>query len=108
VSVAGSRGEFDVETANGPVDVRLEGRRWDGHLTARAGNGPLTVTVPAGFQSGVEVRSSGHSPWNCDAAACANRGGRDWTEGSRMLQIGSDPVVVRLSTNNGPVTVRDR
>jgi DUF4097 and DUF4098 domain-containing protein YvlB len=108
VSVAGSRGEFDVETANGPISVTFEGQRWDGHLTARASNGPLTVTVPSGFQSGVEVRSSAQSPWSCRAAACSARGGRDWDDSSRMLHIGSDPVVVKLSTVNGPVTVRDR
>jgi hypothetical protein len=108
IRVTGSRGEFDVETANGPISVTLEGQRWDGHLTARAGNGPLTVSVPANFQSGVEVRSSSHAPWRCSAAACAARGGRDWDDHSRMLHIGNDPVVVRLSTNNGPVTVRDR
>lgn len=108
ISVAGSRGEFDVETANGPITVSLSGQRWDGHLTARASNGPLTLTVPPDFQSGVEVRSSTHAPWTCRAAACASSGGRDWDDGSRMLHIGSDPVVVRLSTVNGPVTVKDR
>lgn len=108
ISVAGSRGEFDVETSNGPIDVRLDGRRWDGHLTARASNGPLTLTVPPDFQSGVEVRSSSHSPWTCRAAACSAAGTRDWDDSSRMLHIGADPIVVRLSTVNGPVTVRDR
>lgn len=108
LSVEGSRGEFDVETANGPITVSLSGQRWDGHLTARASNGPLTLTVPADFQSGVEVRSSTHAPWSCRAAACNTRGGRDWDDTSRMLHIGNDPVVVRLSTVNGPVTVKDR
>ena len=108
ISVEGSRGEFDVETANGPITVSLSGQRWDGHLTGRASNGPLTLSVPADFQSGVEVRSSAHAPWSCRAAACTSRGGRDWDDNSRMLHIGSDPVVVRLSTVNGPVTVKDR
>jgi hypothetical protein len=108
ISVTGSRGEFDVQTANGPINVRFDGQRWDGHLTARASNGPLTVTVPADFQSGVEVRSGGHAPWSCRAAACGSAGARDWDDSSRMLHIGSDPIVVRLSTVNGPVTVRDR
>jgi len=107
ISVSGSRGEFDVETSNGPIGVHLEGRRWDGHLTARASNGPLTVEVPTDYQSGVEVTSSMHSPWSCHAAAC-RAGNRDWDDRSRMLRLGSDPVVVRLSTVNGPVTVRDR
>jgi hypothetical protein len=107
ISVAGSRGEFEIETANGPIDVTLEGRRWDGHLTARASNGPLTLNVPADYQSGVEVSASTHSPWSCRASACRG-GNRDWDDRSRTLRIGNDPVVVRLSTVNGPVTVRDR
>ena len=107
ISVAGSRGEFDVETSNGPISVDLDGRRWDGHLTARASNGPLTVTVPSDYQSGVEISSSAHSPWSCRASACRG-GNRDWDERSRLLHIGSDPVVVRLSTVNGPVTVQNR
>jgi len=108
ISIDGSRGEFEVETANGPISVTLDGQRWDGHLTARASNGPLTLSLPANFQSGLEVRSSAHAPWSCRASACSERGGRDWDDSSRMLHIGGDPVVVKLSTVNGPVTVRDR
>jgi hypothetical protein len=107
ISVSGSRGEFDIETANGPIQVRLSGRRWDGHLDARAANGPLTVRVPADYQSGVEISSSYQSPWSCRAAACRN-GNRDWDERSRSLRLGTDAVVVRLSTVNGPVTVDER
>ena len=107
ISITGSRGEFDIETSNGPIDVRLSGRRWDGHLTARASNGPLTLRVPAGYQSGVEITSSNHSPWSCRAAACGS-GNRDWDDRTRSLRLGADPVVVRLSTVNGPVTVSER
>jgi DUF4097 and DUF4098 domain-containing protein YvlB len=107
ISVTGSRGEFDVETANGPIDVRLSGQRWDGHLTARASNGPLTLRVPAGYQSGVEVTSSNHSPWSCRAAACGSST-RDRDDRTRSLRLGADPVVVRLSTVNGPVTIAER
>ena len=107
ISVEGSRGEFDIETANGPIQVKLDGQRWDGHLTARASNGPLTLNVPANYQSGVEVTSSYHSPWSCRAAACRS-GNRDWDERTRTLRLGSDPIVVRLSTVNGPVTINER
>ncbi len=107
ITVEGSRGRFDIETANGPIDVRLDGRRWDGRLDARAANGPLTVSVPADYQSGVEISSAYHSPWSCRVAACQS-GTKDWDERSRSLRIGGDPIVVRLSTVNGPVTVRER
>jgi len=107
INVEGSRGRFDVETSNGPIGVRLSGTRWDGSLTARAANGPLSVSVPSNYQSGVEISSSYHSPWSCRAAACRG-GSRDWDERTRSLRIGSDPVVVHLSTVNGPVTVHER
>jgi hypothetical protein len=107
IDVNGGRGTFDVETANGPIGVRLTGRRWDGSLTARASNGPLTVTLPAGYQTGVEISSGAHSPWSCRAAACRD-GNRDWDDRSRLLRIGGDPVAVRLSTVNGPVTINER
>ena len=96
-----------METSNGPISVKLDGQRWDGRLTARAQNGPLTLSVPSGYQSGVEISSSFHSPWSCQVEACRN-GNRDWDERSRSLRIGSDPVVVKLTTVNGPVTIRER
>jgi DUF4097 and DUF4098 domain-containing protein YvlB len=107
ISVASGRGQFDVETSNGPIHVRLDGQRWDGRLDARAQNGPLTLTLPPNYQSGVEVSSSDHSPWNCRAEACRS-GNRDWDDRSRSIRIGAEPVVVKLSTVNGPVTINER
>jgi DUF4097 and DUF4098 domain-containing protein YvlB len=106
ISVDGSRGNFDVETSNGPISVTLQGTRWDGHLDARAHNGPLSVRVPDQYQSGVEISSSEHSPWSCRVAAC-RAGNRDWNDQSRSLRIGPDPVAVRISTVNGPVTIQE-
>ena len=45
--------------------------------------------------------------WGCRAAACRS-GNRDWDDRTRSLRLGSDPVVVRLSTVNGPVTASER
>jgi hypothetical protein len=107
ISVEGSRGDFDVETSNGPISVSLTGTTWDGRLDARAHNGPLHVRIPSNYQSGVEISSSFHSPWNCRVSACRS-GNRDWDDRSRSLRIGADPVVVRISTVNGPVTIDER
>ena len=104
IHVEGSQGEFDVETQNGPISISLDGTRWDGHLDARAHNGPLNVHVPSDYRSGVEISSSTQSPWNCRLAACRN-GNRDWDERSRSLKLGTEPVVVHISTINGPVSV---
>ena len=106
ISVSGSRGEIDAATTNGPISVLLKGSRWDGRLEARASSGPLQVTVPPDYRSGVEISSRGGSPWECRAAACRD-GARDWDRNSRTLRVGPDPVVVRVSTVNGPVTVED-
>ncbi|HYT73961.1 MAG TPA: hypothetical protein VEL79_04360, partial [Vicinamibacterales bacterium] len=104
IHVQGSQGEFDVETQNGPISISLDGTRWDGHLDARSHNGPLNVHVPDDYRSGVEISSSVHSPWSCRMSACGS-GSRDWNEDSRSLRVGLDPVVVHISTNNGPVSV---
>ena len=106
ISVSGSRGDFDVETQNGPITVNLQGTRWDGTLNARASNGPLSVRVADNYTSGVEISSSGGSPWNCRVSACGttNHDSGAWDR-RRTLRLGRDPVVVRVSTRNGPVTI---
>jgi hypothetical protein len=106
IGIHGGSGTFDAEASNGPITVDFEETRWDGRLDARTHNGPLSVTVPEHFNSGVEISSSSHSPWSCRAADCgASRGDRG--DDSRKLRLGGDPVVVRISTDNGPVAVRN-
>jgi hypothetical protein len=108
ISIAGGTGTFDAEAVNGPVSVSLEGTRWNGRLDARSQNGPLTVSVPQNFTSGVEISSSSHSPWSCRLAQCRESGtGRDY-DSARSLRLGSDPIVVKISTNNGPVAIASR
>jgi DUF4097 and DUF4098 domain-containing protein YvlB len=101
----GDSGTIDLETQNGPIGVRLSGTRWsDGSLTARAQNGPMQLKVPSGFTSGVRVESSNHSPWSCDGEGCGHAK-KDWDTGSRSFALGEGPVLVRVSTVNGPVQV---
>lgn len=107
VSVSGRGGDIDASTQNGPISVVLKGERWEGRLDAQAHSGPLEVVLPADYRSGVEISSRGGSPWDCRAAAC--RGDRSgWDRASRTLRSGPEPVVVRVSTVNGPVVVKDR
>ena len=103
VAYEGHGGTVELHTDNGPIKVRLAGDRWgSGSLTATAQNGPLAVDVPRGFQSGVRISSSNHSPWKC--SGCDN-GRKTWDNDSRSIEIGSGPVAVTLSTVNGPVAV---
>ena len=104
ISIVGSRGNIDVETQNGPISVDLQGSRWDGELNARAKNGPLSVRMPEGFGSTVEVSSSRRSPWNCRIAACSGLSGSADDE-RRTLRMGSGTPTVKLSTVNGPVSL---
>jgi hypothetical protein len=106
VSVSGSRGDISVNTQNGPISVKLSGSRWDGRLEAHAGNGPLSLSLPEGYSSGVLVESSGRSPFQCRARACAGAR-KNWDEDSRRVEFGdSASPAVRLSTVNGPVSIR--
>ena len=102
----GSHGTIELETQNGPIGVDLAGTRWtDGALRARAQNGPAQLKVPTGFTSGVRVESSNHSPWSCEGPGCS-RARKDWDADSRSFELGEGPVLVRLSTVNGPIQVR--
>ncbi len=123
VSVKGSSGEIRIDAQNGPVDVsetsgtvqafatngplsiNLSGQAWDGSgLEARASNGPLTLRMPNGYQSGVLVEMSRHSPLNCRAAICSDAvrlGGDD----GGTLRLGSPDAQVRVSAKNGPVSI---
>ena len=106
ISVSGSGGDTNVQTQNGPISVRLSGTRWDGRLDAQASNGPLSLSIPDGYRSGVRVESSGRSPFQCRARACAEAR-KNWDDDARRVEFGDTASpVVRLSTVNGPVSIR--
>ncbi len=106
ISVSGSGGDTNVQTQNGPISVRLYGTRWDGRLEAQASNGPLSLSIPDGYRSGVRVESSGRSPFQCRARACAEAR-KNWDDDARRVEFGdAASPVVRLSTVNGPVSIR--
>jgi hypothetical protein len=89
--------------------VKLDGGSWvGGSLDAHSHNGPLSVKVPNDYRSGVIVESDGHGPMSCRAEAC-RQARRPWDDDSpRRIELGSGPTAVRLSTENGPVSVRER
>jgi len=106
ISLSESSGKIHVEAQNGPVTVRLNDKQWKGEgLEASTHNGPLHLTVPTGFQSGVEVVSDGRSPFSCEQCKDENR---TWDDrGGKKVRLGPTgaPIVVRMSTINGPVSI---
>jgi DUF4097 and DUF4098 domain-containing protein YvlB len=107
ISVEGSNGNVRVHTENGPISVALTGKTWSGAgLTADAKNGPLTLMVPRDYQSSFVVESRNYSPVSCKASICDNAR-KTWDDENRRIEFGSSPAMIRLSTVNGPVSVRD-
>ena len=114
VSIDGGAGNVKVRASNGPIAVTLEGASWEGGtLDASTRNGPLTVEVSRSFASGVLVEAEGRGPISCRADACEGqyrRNQRGWDDDDdepRRFELGRGPQVVKLSTVNGPVTIRD-
>src|SRR6266849_2191679 len=108
ISVEGSSGNARVHTENGPISVSLTGKTWSGTgLSADAQNGPLTLMVPNGYQSGFVVESRNYAPMSCQASICRNAR-KTWDDNNRRIEYGAWPAMIRLSTVNGPVSVRDQ
>ncbi len=108
INVVGSSGRLHLKTENGPLSVKLDGNRWEsGELEGSTRNGPLDLAVAEGYSSGVVVESRGHSPMSCATTAC-REGRRTWDDYGRQIELGQQPTVIRLSTENGPVSVTSR
>lgn len=107
ISLDGGSGTTKLNAQNGPITVKLRGAAWDGSLDAHTENGPVALKIPDSFRSGVVVESQGHGPVSCRAEAC-RRARRAWDDDdNRRIELGSGPTTVRLSTVNGPVSVRE-
>jgi DUF4097 and DUF4098 domain-containing protein YvlB len=106
ISLEGTSGSVHVHTENGPISVALKGKTWSGTgLSADAQNGPLTLLVPAGYQSSFVVESRNHAPVSCQASIC-DTARKTWDDENRRIEYGAAPAVIHLSTVNGPVSVK--
>jgi hypothetical protein len=107
ISLDGGKGSMRIRTENGPISVELEGRAWSGTgLTADAQNGPVTLMVPNGYESSFVVESTNYAPVSCKASICDNAR-KTWDDEHRRIEYGNAPAMIRLSTVNGPVSVRE-
>jgi hypothetical protein len=106
ITFSGTSGKLHLQTRNGPITVSL-GANWNGsELVAAAVNGPLTLRVPSGFHSSFLVESNGHSPVSCHASICSEAR-KTWDDEHRRIEYGSGAPIIRLSTENGPISVAD-
>ncbi|HUP49795.1 MAG TPA: hypothetical protein VNA04_13495 [Thermoanaerobaculia bacterium] len=108
VSVSGGSGDIRLEATNGPVSVKLFETTWNGNLDASTRNGPVSLKLPRGFRSGVTVEALGNGPVTCRAEGCPDLRIHPFErERPRRIELGSGPRVVRVSTVNGPVSVKE-
>jgi DUF4097 and DUF4098 domain-containing protein YvlB len=105
IAFSGGGGDVHLTAQNGPIALNLANDTWNGNqLEAHTINGPLALAVPDTFLSGLRVETSGHTPMSCSAALCRNA----WTDAgrnSRVLQMNGSSGTVRVTTENGPVSI---
>lgn len=112
ISVSGGSGTMKLRATNGPLTIKLDGTGWSGgSLDAETRNGPVTLKLPRGYASGVVVESRGGGPIACKAEGCERAGARllddRWSHEPRTIELGSGPAAVRVTTVNGPVSIKE-
>ena len=106
ISFSGSTGDVHLNAQNGPISLELAGEVWNGPtLEAHTVNGPLSISIPENFRSGVRLQTSGHAPLSCKIEACRNAYTDASHSDTRTIQLNGSADTVRVSTNNGPVSV---
>ena len=110
IEVKDSSGKLVLSAQNGPLEIELADQNWQGAgLEATTHNGPIELRVPANYQSGIEVNTSGRAPVSCDLKDCAQHKGtwNGYDEGTQHIRLGASdqPVLIKMSTENGPVSI---
>ena len=106
IAYSGGAGTVRLHAHNGPIAVKLSGEGWSsGSLDARTDNGPVALTLPRSYRSGVLVETNG-GPVVCKAEGC---GGDliSLQEGHRKINLGHGAQVIHLTAENGPVAIKD-
>lgn len=107
ISFSGQGGDVKLTAQNGPISLELTGDSWNGQqLEAKSVNGPVSLSIPENYRTGVRLQTSGHAPLSCKLESCRNvvMDARDGSA-NRTLQLNGSGDTVRISTNNGPVSV---
>lgn len=104
ISFRGHAGDIRLTAENGPVDVKLDAATWTGKgLDARTTNGPVQLSTPENLRAGVLVEGSANSLFSWKNISRSHSQG--WTR-DHAIRLGEGPVLVRLSTVNGPVQIK--
>jgi hypothetical protein len=100
VAVERCGGDMLVRTENGPMSVTLAGVAWNGRgLDARAMNGPVTLSVPKGFNADLEFGTI-NGPWSGMRTAAAEQQG-----GYAHARLGKGGKPIAVTTENGPFEI---
>jgi DUF4097 and DUF4098 domain-containing protein YvlB len=106
IDIKGGSGDIKLACDNGPIGVKLDKPVWEGRgLDASTQNGPISVVIPKDVRTGVRVQGSGNSPiqwsgWSGD------HWGIDDESGMKIFRFGSDATKIRVSTINGPISIK--
>ena len=105
VTVEDAAGDIQARTQNGGVNVRLDGRRWDGRgLDVETRNGGVTVDVPDGYSAELETGTvNGRLRIDFPITMRSGLIGR-----LVSTTLGSGGAPVRVLTTNGGVAIRRR
>jgi hypothetical protein len=104
IKFRGHAGDVRLAAQNGPMKVTLDDAKWSGKgLEGSTQNGPVKLEAPAALQAGIEVQGSWHSPIKVNGVKSWERYPHD---GARLYRLGSGPVMIHLSTVNGPLEIR--
>lgn len=104
LSLKGGSGNAKLRTANGPLSITLSELDWNGAIDAAASNGPLSLKVPVGFRSGVTLETNEYTPMRCAEEICG-AAVKTVSGDRKQIQFGTGDVI-RLSGENGPVSVK--
>lgn len=101
ISFEGESGEVHLHANNGPISVKVSKDAWNGTaLEAATENGPVSLSVPSTFRTGVRIESSGRAPVSCRMCTTENDG-----SDKRVMRMNGSSDTIRVSTHNGPVSV---
>lgn len=105
ISFNGDGGEVHLRAENGPISVKVGADVWNGSaLEATTVNGPMSVSLPTAFQSGVRVETDGSAPFSCHHQACSNAN-TNLNGDQRVLHLNGSSDIIKVTTENGPLSI---